>query len=387
VGKFSCNQCGLEYDPRRFFERCKFFECSNLRSVELYSVGGFFWHNGEWIQTYTVNQNVNPDLRWEKKFEYNLGVDFSMFNNRVFGTVDAYIRNTKDLLWEYEVPSPPRKHNRLLANAGEMTSRGIELTLNVVPVRNRDFSWITTPTVAFNNNKIVKLSDPSQGFNYDVMLTGGVGGNGINDVFTQRLMEGHSVGVFWGYRMLGRDEQGRPFFEGMDGRPVYNPHRDGGKEQVLGNAQPLFTYGWNNVVRYKNWDLTMFFRGCVGSTLFNLTRMAFGPETNMSTNVFMGDVPNVIRPTKQYFQDFYLEDGTYIKLDNLTLGYNLPIKTNNYIRRARFYFTAQNVFTLTGYSGRDPEVNTTSVRSAGIDYVNFYPNVRNFLLGVNLTFN
>jgi TonB-linked SusC/RagA family outer membrane protein len=361
----------------------------NLRSMEIYSDGGMFWYNGEWVRTYTVAQNPNPDLRWEKKYEYNLGVDFAMFSNRVYGTIDAYIRNTKDLLWDYKVPQPPYEHDRLLANAGAMTSKGIELTLSVVPVRNRNFTWISTPTIAFNNNKITKLSDPSKGFNYEEMRTGEIHGNGIMGLQTQILIEGQSVGTWWGYKYRIDPATGRRVYQTEDGRWTTDPTAGlvPGKIQKLGNAQPLFTYGWNNVMRHKNWDLTMLFRGCVGSKLFNMTRMAYAPEESNSMNVFMKDVAGGFEKASSFFSDFYLEDGSYIKLDNLTLGYNIPVKTNNYIRSARAYFTAQNVFTITGYSGRDPEVNTTSVWNSGIDYVGFYPIVRNFVLGVNLTFN
>jgi hypothetical protein len=143
------------------------------------SNGGTFWYNGGYVYTYGVSQNVNPDLRWEKKYEYNVGLDFSMFNNRVYGSVDGYYRQTRDLLWDYEVPTPPYQFPTLLANAGQMDSYGAELALSVVPVTSRDFTWVTTPTISFNKNYITKLSDPSKGFNYKQTTSGGVGENGI----------------------------------------------------------------------------------------------------------------------------------------------------------------------------------------------------------------
>jgi len=362
----------------------------SLRSMELYTSGGMFWYNGQWVRTYTVNQNANPDLRWERKFEYNLGIDFALFNNRVFGTIDAYIRNTRDLLWNYEVPSPPWQYGSLLANAGQMTSRGIEFTINAIPVRTRGFTWTTTPIVSFNDNRITRLSDPELGFNYDITFAGGVSGPGMQNLNTQKIIEGRSVGSWWGFRFLGFDAQGRRIYESeIPGQGTIVPlsASNPGRLQFLGNAQPLFTFGWNNTMRFRNWDLSMLFRGCVGSTLFNVTRMAHGPQAGSnSQNVIMHDVPAGVPRETQFFSDFYLESGSHIKLDNLTLGYSFPFQNNRFIRSARAFFTAQNVFTITGYSGRDPEVNTTSVWSSGIDHVGFYPVVRNFMVGVNFTF-
>ena len=150
---------------------------SDLRSVAMLSNGGTFWYNGQYVYTYGVSQNVNPDLRWEKKYEYNVGLDYSLFSNRVYGSLDTYYRQTRDLLWDYEVPTPPYQYTTLLANAGQMDSYGAELSVSVVPVRRKEFTWITTPTISYNKNYITKLSDPSKGFNYKETTSGGVGEN------------------------------------------------------------------------------------------------------------------------------------------------------------------------------------------------------------------
>ena len=367
---------------------------SDLQSIAMLSNGGTFWYNGQYVNTYAVSRNVNPDLRWEKKYEYNIGLDYSFLNNRLYGSLDTYYRNTKDLLWDYEVPTPPYQYPTLLANAGEMNSYGVELTISGVPVKTKDWTWVTTPTVAWNRCYISKLSDPSKGFNYTQTTSGGIGGeNGLMNTNTQILVEGQSIGEFYGYKFEGMKSDGSWVYSTPAGGWTSSPVE--GHRQTLGNAQPVVTFGWNNTVRWRNFDMALFFRGVIGNKILNVTRLAYGPQGSMSSNVFMYDVKNhymqdgkdkgVVYTNKTDFSDYYLEDGSYVKLDNITLGYNFKPKSNKYVENMRVYFTGQNLFTLTKYSGQDPEVNTTNVWSAGIDYSDFYPTVANFLIGVNIS--
>ena len=366
---------------------------SDLRSVELLSNGGTFWYNGAYVYTYTVSQNVNPDIRWEKKYEYNLGIDYSLLKDRLYGSLDLYFRHTTDLLWDYEVPTPPYQFTTLLANAGKMDSYGAELSLSYVAIKKEGFTWTTTPTVSFNRNKITSLSDPSLGFNYTETTSGGVGENGIMNTNTQILVEGQPVGTFYGYKFFGvnpntgiwtytRPDQGDGVVRYCDESTAVE-----GDRQPLGSAQPIFTFGWNNSVRWGNWDATLFVRGVVGNKILNVTRWAYGPMSANNKNVFIKDVDgaNTTLTQKAQFTDFYLESGTYLKLDNLTIGYTIPVKENKYVQSARVYLTGQNLLTLTSYSGQDPEVNTTSVWNGGIDYCSFYPPVATFLIGLNLS--
>lgn len=359
---------------------------SDLKSVAMLSNGGTFWYNGKYVNTYSVSQNVNPDLCWEKKYEYNFGVDYAFLDNRIYGSVDAYYRQTRDLLWDYEVPTPPYQYPTLLANAGQMDSYGVELVLTGVPVKTKDFTWETTPTISFNHNVITKLSDPSKGFNYKQTTSGGVGENGIMNTNTQILIEGQSVGAFYGYKFL-TIKDGTWYYSTPAGGIVDGAGAAEGYRQVLGSAQPWFTFGWNNTLRYKNFDASVFFRGVVGNKILNLTRWAYGPRAEAADNIFMKDVyDGCVYANKEQFSDYYLEDGSYIKLDNITLGYNFKLKETSLINSLRVYMTGQNLFTLTGYSGQDPEVDTTGVWSAGIDYCDFYPTVATLLFGVNISF-
>lgn len=361
---------------------------SDLRSVAMLSNGGTFWYNGAYVYTYGVSQNVNPDLRWEKKHEYNLGVDYAVADNRFYGSLDIYYRQTRDLLWDYEVPTPPYQYPTLLANAGQMDSYGVELVLNAEVLRDGDLKWTTTPTISFNRNYITKLSDPSKGFNYKETSSGGVGENGIMNTNTQILIEGESVGAFYGYKFYTMQD-GKWYYHTPAGGFVDDDTVADAYRQVIGNAQPLFTYGWNNSFRYKNFDATIFFRGVFGNDVLNLTRWAYGPRPSQADNLFMHDVKgkNVVYTNKATFSDYYLEDGSYLKLDNITIGYTHKLPEGSAIENLRVYMTAQNLFTLTSYSGLDPEVDTNSVWSAGIDYCDFYPTVATVLFGLNLTFN
>lgn len=360
---------------------------SDLRSIEMLSNGGTFWYNGQYVYTYAVAQNVNPDLKWEKKFEYNLGVDYSLLDNRLYGSLDVYYRHTADLLWDYEVPTPPYQFHTLLANAGQMDSYGAELSLSYVALKKEDFSWTTTPTISFNRNYITRLSDPEKGFNYKETTSGGVGENGIMNTNTQILIEGQPVGAFYGLDFAGFKSDGTWMFNTPEGGVVSGANATEGHRQVIGNAQPLFTFGWNNNVRYKNWDASLFFRGVFGNKILNLTRWAYGPQDSQTFNVFMKDIDgaNTVLSDKAHFSSYYLEDGSYIKLDNLTIGYTFNLKENKFIRSARIYATGQNLLTITKYSGQDPEVNTTGVWDAGIDWCSFYPTVATFLVGVNIS--
>jgi len=360
---------------------------SDLRSVAMLSNGGTFWYNGQYVYTYGVSQNVNPDLRWEKKYEYNLGLDYAFLDNRIYGSLDIYYRQTRDLLWDYEVPTPPYQFTTLLANAGQMDSYGIELAISGVPVKTDNWTWVTTPTISFNRNYVTKLSDPSKGFNYKETTSGGVGENGIMNTNTQLVTEGQPVGAFYGYKFAGFKSDGTWMFQTPEGGYKTADAVSEGDRQIIGNAQPLFTYGWNNTVRWKNLDVSVFFRGVFGNDVLNVTRWAYGPQKSMSTNVFLKDAigSNVVYSDKGHFSDYYLEDGSYLKLDNLTIGYTFKLKENKYIDNLRVYLTGQNLFTITKYSGQDPEVNTTSVWNSGIDYPDFYPTVATFMLGVNLS--
>ena len=212
--------------------------------------------------------------------------------------------------------------------------------------------------------------------------------NGIQNIYTHILMEGESIGAFYGYKFAEVKSDGTWLFKTPQGRLTADPNES--QRQVIGNSQPLFTYGWNNVIRYKNLDVTLFFHGVYGNDILNVTRWAYGPSPLQTTNVYLQEaMPNkdgkVIYANKAYFSDYYLEDGSYIKLDNLTVGYLFVFKQNKQIQSLRVYATGENLAILTAYKGQDPEINTFNLWDSGIAYADQYPTVATFMLGVQVT--
>ena len=370
----------------------------SLMSVALLSKSDVFNYDGKPTATYTVTQNVNPDLKWEKKYEYNIGLDYAFLDNRLYGSLEGYVRHTKDLLWYYEVPTPPYQYTTLLANAGQMISYGVELALTGIPVKTQDFSWTSGLTLAWNQNRITKLSDPEKGFNYSSSPQGNLYGNKFNgsDSYTQILEEGGIVGQWYGYKFLGFNEKGEWVYEDQYGGATARPTT--ADKQYLGSAQPLVTYGWNNTFKYKNLDISIFFRGVLGGKLLNASRFMYTPDgTDKTTNYnfFAKDVLSGNGPAKNggavfadydHFSDYWLENGSYLKCDNLTVGYTFRFKENKYVRSLRLYLTGTNLFTLTSYSGLDPEVNTSCIDYPGVDINNFYPKTGSVMFGLNVNF-
>ena len=277
-----------------------------------------------------------------------------------------------------------------------MLSYGVELAVTGVAVQKKNVTWTSSLTLAWNENIITKLSDPSKGFNYTSSPQGNLYGNKFNgsDSYTQILMEGGKVGQFYGYKFLGFNSKGEWVYEDQYGGPTPKP--TAADKKYLGSAQPAVTYGWNNTVRYKNLDVTVFLRGVIGNKILNATRFMYTPDgTDKTTdyNFFVKDVASGNGPTKNkgaifadynHFSDYWLEDGSYLKCDNITVGYTFKFKENKYAQSLRLYATGQNLFTITSYSGLDPEINTSCIDYPGIEINNFYPKTASFLFGINL---
>ena len=358
--------------------------------------------DGKWIIPFNIASNLNERLRWEKKQEYNLGVDFAVLNRKISGTVDGYFRHTTDLLYEYMVPSPPNPVDKMWDNYGQVDNYGIELALNYQPVAAKDFSLDLGAIAAVNRNKVVRIST---GYSKDAdnppfMNTGYISsGDGETGSYTMRLEEGKPIGNFYGWKYYGINAAGEWVFETLAGGMTTNPQES--DRMILGNAQPDLTYGLNANLRYKQWDAYLNFRGQVGGMIFNETRYFFentrGAE-NVLLSAFKGDAALLTawatsgnaNASIRRFSDFYLENASYLKMSDLTIGYTpkLPENFAKYINFARIYFTAQNVFTLTGYKGVDPEIAPRDNDSLqpGFDGRSFYPRQRSFNLGVTLKF-
>ena len=365
-------------------------------SLTTWALGSPYYYdaNGVWQQGLSVDQNPNPDLKWEKSTEYNIGLDFAVLGDRIWGSVDVYRKKTVDMLWEYDVPVPPNLYPRTMANVGEMRNQGIELAINAIPYRTKDFEWKTTATFAHNATKLLSLSNDlyETANEHDEAWLG----EPIS-LSTQRMEVGKPLGQWFGLKSVGVSENGLWMIENpKTGEAVeFNDNMLTDKEnwyQNLGNAIPKVNVGWSNTLKYKDFDLNMQFTGQFGFKILNEARAYY--QNNAVTYNRLKDAAeapyddgNVLKPAqKQTFVSYYLSNGNFFKLSNLTLGYNVPLKENKYIKAVRAYVSADNVFTITAYNGLDPELSNGDPQYSGIDSRDKYPTIRTYTFGLNVTF-
>ncbi|HRM86910.1 MAG TPA: TonB-dependent receptor [Prevotella sp.] len=353
----------------------------------------YYYDNNKWNLGLIVNSNPNPDLKWEKSTEFNIGLDWSILGERLSGTIDVYKKTTKDMLWWYDVPTPPNYYKQTLANVGEMRNQGIEASVTAIPVQTKDFEYKTTVTVSHNSNKLISLSN-------DLYETANQRdeaylGEPIS-ISTQRLEVGKSIGNFYGMKSVGVSENGLWMIENVETGEAEefkdNMLSNDKYRQYLGNALPKVYMGWTNAFRYKNFDLSLQFTGQFGFKILNEARCYY-ENNSIAYNRLKSanDEPygcgyKLSSAQKQTFVSYYLENGDFLKLSSATLAYNVPLKENKYVKAARVYLSGTNLFTITGYKGLDPELTNSDVQASGIDWRDKYPSIRTFTLGVNLTF-
>ncbi len=365
------------------------------QSLTTWALGSpYYYDSGTWKQGLKVDQNPNPDLKWEKSTEYNVGLDFAVLGERIWGTIDVYRKKTVDMLFWYDVPVPPNLYSQTLANVGEMRNQGIEVAVNAIPVRTKDFEWKTTATFAHNATKLISLSNDlyeTANRHYEAWL-----GEPIN-LSTQIMEVGKPLGQWYGLKSVGVSENGLWMIENPQTGEVveFNDNMLTDKEtwyQNLGNAIPKFNIGWSNTFKYKDFDLNMQFTGQFGFKILNEARAYY--QNNAVTYNRMKDAAeapysdgNVLKPAqKQTFVSYYLSNGNFFKLSNITIGYNVPLKENKYVKAIRAYASADNVFTITSYNGLDPELTNWDPRYSGIDQRDKYPTIHTFTFGLNVTF-
>ena len=354
--------------------------------------GDYLWSNGAFIQPWGPSSNVNEELRWEEKHEVNLGFDFAAYKSRFSGSLDAYFRNTTDLLWEYNVPVPPNPYGKKWDNYGIIHNYGIELLLNGVLIEKKDLKWDLGFNASWNRNMVVRITGDEYGKEgvETYMEVGGVGGDGLTGVTTMRLAEGQPIGNYYGYKAAGLDEKGAMWYYKKDGSITKAPKPE--DRTYLGNAQPLVNFGLNTSLRYKEFDFALNFRGQIGGLYFNETRF-FYEQTRGVENCLLSaweglpqgaGAPNFTR----VMSDYYLENASYLKLNDLTIGYTptLPLEFSKYVSYIRVYFTAQNLFTITGYKGHDPASVNMAGLTPGMDGRSYYPTQRTFNLGLQFRF-
>ncbi len=353
--------------------------------ARLSPLGGRFFYNGNYIQPYGPGSNPNPDLKWERKGEINVGIDFSILNYRINGSVDVYNRTTTDLIYNVPVPVPPNQFPNSLLNLGELNNRGVEVTLDGDLVRGDGFNYSAGFNFALNRTQLVSLSSDEFDFG-DQILIANLGAPGLNATNLIRVKEGEPLGQIYGPRYVGISEEGRWIFEDLNGDDAI----DGNDETVIGNGLPDFTLGLNNTFSYGSWDLNFFIRGSFGHDLVNTFRAFYEvPKVINSYNILKsateGDARFLTEDAR--FSSYHVEDASFLRLDNATLGYNFNVENVEFLSQVRVYVAAQNLFTITNYSGVDPEVRFDdggNQLAPGIERRDTYFLNRTFTVGLNV---
>ncbi len=355
------------------------------QSIITMGTGGFYLSpDGRWVQTYGPSTNPNPNLKWEMKQEWNLGFDFGFLKNRIGGSVDLYKRTTKDLLGKYGTQQPPYIFSDIFINVGDIASKGVELTLNTIPVSGKEFMWKADLAASYTDNTLKSLSNDL--YEQPYILDGDIGGMGDLGKAI-RVYPGERMGNFYGKRFAGFNEAGKWLFYNKDGEKVLADQINDGDMGVIGNGVPKFYLGMSHYFKYKDFDLSIVLRGKFGFDVLNITDMQFGNRVALPDNILKRAITTHadLNDTYQY-SDYYLEKGDFVKIDNITIGYNFINKSGNKkIPRFRVYFTGRDLLTMTGYSGLDPEVRDTGINT-GLDKPDRYPVTRSFTLGLNMTF-
>jgi iron complex outermembrane receptor protein len=361
-------------------------EFANYTSLAYYVNAGtsINFETGEESILFAFSHNSNPDIKWEENAELNIGLDFGILEDKISGSFDFFQKRTYDLLGDYTVPVPPYPVDRIYANVGEFKVTGFEAFVQVYPVRNKNFDWKTSVVFSTYKQDVVSLSNDE--FNWSARREGWLQGRGlVGDLnWTQIVEPGKSLGTWYMPEYAGISQDGKFLFYTASGgvtRDLENAER-----RVVGSAQPDFELGWSNYFTfYKNWDLSFSLRAVYGYEIFNTTKLIFGnpvwlPEINVLESALdeaargLNDNPKL--------SSYYLEDGSFIRLDNISIGYNF--KNVGMVRNIRLYFTSNNLLTITNYSGIDPEISFSGL-SFGLDQYNVYPKTRTFTFGVNVT--
>lgn len=360
-------------------------------SYNTYGASGTFVYDGKTYRTYGATKNANPDLKWESTGMLNIGLDFAFLKGRLNGTVEVYHKKTKDLIWSYPVSTTQYIYGWMDANVGEMTNKGIEFTLNAVPVRTKNFMWSTTLNLSHNKNTVDKMQNET--FHTTNLTQGDPMVAGVSaDGWTQRIMEGEPIGTFYTYQYAGI-VNGRSEYYVLDengnrtGETTNNPSLK--DRSITGCAQPKLNASWNNTLTYKNWSLNAFITGVFGNDVYNSARAHYTAAQMFSDgkNVLKEFLSNPVGDASSSLpSDRYIEKGSYVRLQTLSLSYTFRNCFNDWIQDLTLYGTANNLFTITNYKGLDPEVNMGGI-DPGIDYRwSRYPHTRTFMVGVKINF-
>ncbi|AYL98008.1 SusC/RagA family TonB-linked outer membrane protein [Mucilaginibacter celer] len=345
--------------------------------------GGKFLSNGNIVNPIGPVRNPNPDLKWESTATTNIGLDFGLFNNRLTGSVDYYIKKTSDLITTLQVSTTQYFYQYLTANVGKMKNTGIEVVINAIPVKSQAFTWRTSFNVTHNKNMVESLSQGNLALPY--IQTAQLGGKGQSGNYSQIIQPGYALGTFDLWHYMGKNQNGVSTFQKADGSVVASQPLTS-DQFIKYDAQPKLIYGWSNSFFYKNFDLNFLVRGVYGNKVLNATLASLNnPADAKLQNIPRFTLGESFKDINAYLiSDRFLESGSYLRLDNATFGYTIKPHIQA-IKSLRFYASGNNIFIITKYRGVDPEVNIGGL-TPGIDNRDFYPKTRTFSLGLTASF-
>ena len=337
-----------------------------------------YYVNGKWITIYGLAKNVNYDLQWETKTDWNIGIDFDVLNHRLSGKFDYYVRHIGNLIYDIDVPQPPAVYATTTKNVGGMISNGYEFEISGVPVQTKNWNWVSTIRASHNSTKLLSLLDADTYYDTYSFPSPGSPGTAV------RLAPGQEIGQFFIWKYAGIDENGNWLLYDRDNNVIPAEEKTVEDKRYIGSSVPDLELSWDNTVTWKNFDLNIFFRSWIGHEVFNMTEMYYGLQNVTGKNIIASAITkNAHIVGEKELCDYFLEDGTFLKLESLSLGYTLKFK--KHIESLRLSLSGRNLFTLTGYSGLDPEINTTGL-TPGFEGLNMYPRTRIYTFGVQLNF-
>ena len=348
-------------------------------SMQLVQPNGIVPYNGSNATTLGIIRNANPDLKWEVKKTFNIGLDLAFWNNRIAMTIDYYRSKVSDMLYLYDVPVPPFTYNKLLANLGSMRNSGLEIGFGITPLRTKDMELSVNMNWSFERNELLSLNGYYNGQyltapqSSTISSLWGAGFHGPSGVVKQIV--GEQIGVFQLPHCNG-------FITLDDGTQYYDVTDE---SYICGQATPKATVGSNIALRYKNFDATMQINGAFGHKIYNGTALTYSNLLSLPNYNMMKGAPekNIVT---QIISDYWLENGDYVNIDYVTLGWNVPLHSK-YVQGLRVSLSVNNLATITGYSGLTPMINSRIINGTlGIDDKNVLPVYRSYTMGISIKF-
>ena len=347
------------------------------QSLSLVSPGGITYFGGEEIRNFQISQNSNEDLKWERKKQTNIGVDFSLFKRKLSGSIDAFTATTDDLLFNYTVPQPPFPYNTIAANVGSIRNRGLEFALSYQVINTEDLSFTMAGNLSLLDNEVLNLSGSINGVDLNT--------NYIPWGENSFLIEGESIGTYSILQHEGIDNVGAEVVQDMNGDGIIDQGTRSPDRVQQGSALPTYNFAINPTFSYKNFDFSMLWRGSGGNKIYNGLRKSMSLMESIGNQNVLQSAVDLDLYTSQYASNLWLEDGDFVRLENVTAGYNIPMNDSKYIKNLRVSVTGNNLWLITDYSGVDPELNFSGANGFGGDF-GIYPRTTSVALGLQVKF-